>query len=131
MKTVKSFFENLSEVWHDLWTKKTQKDVSEKFYFSDNKRSSSRFVLRMVILVLGLVVIDLFGYYVFDKGRGHNYVFTVPALLTLLAIPAYFLAKLIAYHTHWFPEIADRTVFAIITWIILTVLFTVLMIVFV
>ena len=69
MKTVKSFFENLSEVWHDLWTKKTQKDVSEKFYFSDNKRSSSRFVLRMVILVLGLVVIDLFGYYVLKFAR--------------------------------------------------------------
>ena len=130
MKHFKNFFHSLSKGWHDLWKKKTQENSSMKFYFSESKISSFRFVLIMVISLLGLVIIDLLGYYIFNKRGGHNYIFTIPAIFPLLAIPSYFLAKLLAYHTHCFPKMNDRTLFAFITWFILTVLFMVLMIVF-
>ena len=120
MKHFKNFFHSLSKAWHDLWKKKTQENSSMKFYFSESKISSFRFVLIMVISLLGLVIIDLLGYYIFNKRGGHNYIFTIPAIL----------AKLLAYHTHCFPKMNDRTLFAFITWFILTVLFMVLMIVF-
>ena len=125
MKNTKHFFESLSEAWKDIWGKKTQENASVDFYFSESNRSSFRFVLMAVALILGLVIVDLAGYFIFGKEGGHNYIFTIPAFITLLAIPAYFLAKLIAYHTHWFPKVVDRTTFAIIAWIVLTVLLTV------
>lgn len=126
MKSKLHFFECLSEAWKDIWRKKTQENSSINFYFCKSNRSSFRFVLMAVALILGLVIIDLSGYFIFDKEGGHNYIFTIPALIILLAIPAYFLAKLIAYHTQWFPKVIDRTTFAIIVWIVLTVLFTVM-----
>ncbi len=128
------FLSCFSEAWHDIWnvwTKKAPENTSYEFYFSEDRRSSFRFVLMMLLLIVGLVVIDVLGYFIFGKKGGHNYILTVPSLISFIAIPTYFLAKALAYHTHWFPKVTDRTSFAIIAFFVLTVFLTILIIVFV